>query len=240
MTDSIADRLWQFQDKAEEATRVETLTSQFLELTGDYGVKYASVTLIQGNNLDVIDGYGSFDWNWTEVYTENSFFDYDPIFISARHHKQFGYWSHMVENMTLTQEQQMVLDGARQYNICDGVTRLFYSQSGLMLLLTMQGDELDQSPEAKRLFHRGGLAFVEEGCRLLDRPQFLGPGKNILTSKQQLVVDRISRGLSHKEIANELDMAPRTVEVHSRNLRERLGVKTMEAAVAEAVRRGAI
>ncbi len=60
------------------------------------------------------------------------------------------------------------------------------------------------------------------------------PGKNILTSRQMDVVTLLGKGLSNKEIASKLHLSTRTVDMHIRNLFDRLGCNTRWDAVEKA------
>ena len=50
-----------------------------------------------------------------------------------------------------------------------------------------------------------------------------------LTEREQVVCDRITRGLRNREIAAELHISHRTVEVHRRRIFEKYGVQTAAA-----------
>lgn len=68
------------------------------------------------------------------------------------------------------------------------------------------------------------------GTHLVIRPSY------VLSRRQAQVLHYASEGLSLVEIARELGLSPKTVEVHSRFLRSHLGaVDTLAEAVARAV-----
>lgn len=56
----------------------------------------------------------------------------------------------------------------------------------------------------------------------------------ILTNRQNQILDLLSRGLSNKEIGNELKISPFTVSVHVSALLKAMGVKSRSAAAARA------
>jgi len=57
---------------------------------------------------------------------------------------------------------------------------------------------------------------------------------NRLTARERAVLDLLAEGLQHREIAERLDISPRTVEVYKARMMEKLACRTL----AEAVRIG--
>lgn len=47
-----------------------------------------------------------------------------------------------------------------------------------------------------------------------------------LTSREQMVLLRLARGQSNKEVARDLDISVRTVETHRKNIKRKLGIDT--------------
>ena len=52
-----------------------------------------------------------------------------------------------------------------------------------------------------------------------------------LTPKEQVVLSFLTDGLTSKEIAREMDVSPRTVEIHRRNILRKLEVKSTVNAI---------
>lgn len=95
-------------------------------------------------------------------------------------------------------------------------------------------------------FERSGLlSALEEGFHRLD-----GHGANAeraqeasvriagLTPREQDVLLGLARGLPNKTIAYDLDISPRTVEVHRANMMTKLGVKSLSDALRVAFAAG--
>ena len=51
----------------------------------------------------------------------------------------------------------------------------------------------------------------------------------LLTARERTVCEKITRGLRNREIANELQISPRTVEVHRKNIFQKYGVPNAAA-----------
>ena len=65
-------------------------------------------------------------------------------------------------------------------------------------------------------------------------------GDSVLSPREREVLRLIADGLTDRQIAESLAVAPATARTHTRNLLEKLGARTRAQAVAEAVRRGEI
>jgi LuxR family transcriptional regulator of spore coat protein len=59
-----------------------------------------------------------------------------------------------------------------------------------------------------------------------------------LTEREQLVLVLVSRGYSAKEVAQELRIAPRTVEKHIDHVRLKIRARNRTHMVAQAISRG--
>ena len=61
-----------------------------------------------------------------------------------------------------------------------------------------------------------------------------------LTQREQEVVQAVAKGLSNKEIAETLELSPRTVEAHLNHAYKKLGVGSRTEAAIQAVRLGLV
>jgi two-component system response regulator FixJ len=55
---------------------------------------------------------------------------------------------------------------------------------------------------------------------------------DLLTARERQILDAIARGLSSKEIATELDLSHRTVEMHRARIMRRLGARRISEVIA--------
>ncbi|MBV9932184.1 MAG: response regulator transcription factor [Alphaproteobacteria bacterium] len=53
-----------------------------------------------------------------------------------------------------------------------------------------------------------------------------------LTARERQILDAVARGLSNKEIASELDLSHRTIEMHRARMMRRLGARRISEAIA--------
>jgi len=73
---------------------------------------------------------------------------------------------------------------------------------------------------------------------LIENPIKQDTGK--LTTREQLVLSHIAKGLSSKEIAKELAISFRTVEAHRRNIKSKLKIDTLAELIRYAVNYGLV
>lgn len=64
--------------------------------------------------------------------------------------------------------------------------------------------------------------------------------KSILTDQEKRVVIRIAKGMTTKEIAQELTVSSRTVDAHRRNILEKLRLKNVTSMLAYAIKHNLI
>lgn len=76
-----------------------------------------------------------------------------------------------------------------------------------------------------RLLHRNKLTEVP------------GDGTNALTLREVQVLESLKSGKTSKEIAYELHLSPRTVDIHRANIKRKLGFKTGMEVIAYALSR---
>lgn len=61
---------------------------------------------------------------------------------------------------------------------------------------------------------------------------------SVLTGREREVLDRLVEGMTNKEIASDLSISARTVEIHRANLMEKLGAESLSAALKTAFAAG--
>ena len=61
-----------------------------------------------------------------------------------------------------------------------------------------------------------------------------------LTTREQVILSYVARGLSSKEVARKLDISFRTVDAHRRNIKAKLNIDNLAELVRYAVNHGLI
>jgi DNA-binding NarL/FixJ family response regulator len=99
---------------------------------------------------------------------------------------------------------------------------------------------LKRSPPHKLLeaiteLHEGGAPMSSTIARKIASSFYTSPSASneldVLTSREREILDRLAKGHSHKEVANELFISPTTVRKHIFNIYEKLQVHSKIEAV---------
>ncbi len=76
-----------------------------------------------------------------------------------------------------------------------------------------------------------GFPLLERSAGTRDRATEAAVRLNVLTPREREVLDGLAKGLPNKTIAYDLDISPRTVEIHRANVMSKLGVRSLSEAL---------
>ncbi len=89
---------------------------------------------------------------------------------------------------------------------------------------------------AIKAVNSGGIYYSPEIADVLMNKPVLPT--DALTEREQVILGMLAQGLSSKASASKLNISPRTVETHRRNIKKKLGLKTMSALIRCAIDSG--
>lgn len=233
---TLTDKLIDFEIAANECRNVQELGLEFQKLVSQYGAAASNANVIVGADKYLDRGFGCYPEAWTQRYQEQNYVGQDPVLSSIRRYGTVGYWEEHLKRADISKSGAQVMGEAADFGLKDGYTRPVRALNGSVFLLCLYGERLDHSKEAQAIFRMAGNVFVEEGARLISKMKITGTGPD-LTSRQQEILKLRSNGWPYKEIAAEVGISPRTVEVHIRDARERLGAKSTSEAIKMATER---
>ena len=227
MSEDLGYRLWDFLRNAGGCSSIDELDARFHNLLTPHGVTSSGVAVINRPHQMIQDGFGLIHEEWSQIYMSHNYLPFDPIFRSAAYRGTSGYWKNHLDGMIVSTKGDQVMADARTFGICDGYTKFMSSSdSGGVFLLCLQGELLDDSPEAELMIETASQRYINIALALLSRPLTEVVNPDILLTKQQRkVIELLSQGFSQKEVAVKLGISPRTVEKHVKDLKERLGAQ---------------
>lgn len=86
---------------------------------------------------------------------------------------------------------------------------------------------------AIRAVHSGGVYYSPSVAdALVNKP---ASPTDSLTDREQIILGMLAQGLSSKASAAQLNISPRTVETHRRNIKKKLGLNSMPALIRCAI-----
>jgi LuxR family quorum sensing-dependent transcriptional regulator len=150
--------------------------------------------------------------------------------------RPFG-WSDIAKSRPLTERELHIMNEAREYGGHDGFVTPIRNLDGSMGNVTLFARKCDLSEDARTALHIMSLYFGGAAHRL-QQGERSAPVK--LPDRERDIVAYLARGFTQAEIAEKLDLSPRTVETLVQRSRSRFGVTTTAQLCVEAVRQGAI
>jgi DNA-binding NarL/FixJ family response regulator len=108
--------------------------------------------------------------------------------------------------------------------------------------------QLEQLHDAINVLADGGTSItpvlathlLAEFARASPPPRTSGPGLEQLTTREREILEYVAAGWRNQEIAGHLSIAVNTVQVHLRNILEKLDLRNRQQAAAFAAREGLI
>jgi two-component system response regulator FixJ len=105
---------------------------------------------------------------------------------------------------------------------CDVPTAVHIIKSGAIDVF-----DLNQSDDELLLAVQKAFAVLPERIRRADLHKMARERIEVLTPRELTVLKRIARGMLSKQIAHEMDLSVRTVEMHRSHILRRLNVRSM-------------
>jgi DNA-binding NarL/FixJ family response regulator len=94
---------------------------------------------------------------------------------------------------------------------------------------------VDALLQNKTFFTRAASEVLHH--RLQNQARGTGSGSNLLTNREQEVMQLLAEGSSNKEVATKLDLSTRTVESHRASIMKKLRCRSMADLVRFAIRK---
>lgn len=111
--------------------------------------------------------------------------------------------------------------------------------AGAKAYLSKALDDSDDIIQAIERVLEGGVYYGKKTSEILLSEMFVSKGKK-LSLKEIEIIKHIANGLVYKEIADKMNISPRTVETHRKNIMEKLGVDTNAHIIRYAIKNGII
>ncbi|KUJ80725.1 LuxR family transcriptional regulator [Ruegeria marisrubri] len=218
----------------------ETSAGEFLDTICDQlGFDYASYAVMNSVQGDV-QGYANYPDEWKLHYARQGFHNVDPTLYRSSQSVAPVDWGRFNHDNKFN----AVFRDASDFGITDrGLTIPIRGPYGECGLLSLTRDCSDNEWEAQKKNFMGELQMAAVHLHdsvmrsgLLGKALYLPP----LSSREKEILQWVAEGKSQQDIGDILCISHRTVEVHVRSGREKLGALTTPQAIGRAIGLGLI
>lgn len=179
---------------------------------------------------------------WQDHYEQQKYYQIDPVTTHALNSVRPIVWDE-IERKTPAIKQ--LFSEAIQFKMGHGITVPIHGHSGEQALLSLAREKpIPKNPEQRIPMIQYAQYFtplVHEAIarRVASQQGKTTPGKR-LTKREKHCLSLAADGMTTNEIAEQLNLAARTVVFHLSNAAQKLGTRGRQDAIAQAVAHGEI
>lgn len=213
---------------------IERLLRQILDQYGFPCFAYLSFTP-RGDEDDAL-AMTTYPSSWVERYCANRYDRIDPVIARSVATTLPFAWSVDRFDAGLTNRQKGLLEEASEFNIRRGVTIPIHDRQGKVATLTLAACNSRPAFEAQveKYRHQLHLIAIYLYAQLRDvTPSPTSPLRPYLTQRERVCLQWAARGKSALDTAEIINVSRRTVVFHTQNAKRKLGVATVQQAVAK-------
>ncbi|WP_244914833.1 helix-turn-helix transcriptional regulator [Rhizobium sullae] len=174
---------------------------------------------------------------WFERYLRNNYIHRDPVVDLVRQNDKPIIWSKAIDHRGLAPKARQIMKEAAQFGLVDGLTIPLHSTAGLDGVFSVSGPRLDISTEENNLLR---IVAASAFARLLDLKGIKNKIRKpvAVTRSESECLAWCVAGKTDLEIGRITGRSQRTVQIHLRNLQQKLQAKNRAQLIAEAFRQG--
>jgi LuxR family transcriptional activator of conjugal transfer of Ti plasmids len=175
--------------------------------------------------------------SWVEQYRANRYDRIDPVIARSIITTLPFAWSADRFETTLTNKQKWLLEEASEFGIRHGVTIPIHDRQGKVATLTLAAcdtrSEFDVRVEQYRHELHLLAIYLHAQLRNATPAPITPPLRPCLTQRERSCLQWAARGKSASDTAEIIHISRRTVVFHTENAKRKLGVATVQQAVAK-------
>lgn len=230
-----------FVDATRWVKSPERLCDLFIEAMTHLGYDRVNFSVFHDRELPAeAQGFGiisTYPTDWQRHYIDEKFQSIDPVVRFAVGNSQPFRWRDIERVTDLSRRQVRFLREGEAAGLYNGVGIPFagpnHQIGGIALATSVAGAQHMRNLDVLAAF---GNHFYTIYKRLTGRVSAQGPALAVLTEREQDVLIRVAHGRTDVEIAQALNIQPRTVDFHLQNIFGKLRVNTRAQAVAIALK----
>jgi DNA-binding CsgD family transcriptional regulator len=219
------------------------LQACFIDYCAQSGAEHVSYhrTVRNLRRIPLIEGmqFASFPEAWVKLYTDNNWFEIDPIIATAAHVTRPFRWFQVGMLRRLGPRQLAYLDQVRAHGFTDGIAVPVFSANGTTGYFGIG------TSRGRIKVDTAGLMRLSMAChavheRSMDLDAFEDDELPVLTPREVEVMELVATGATNHEIGASLKISERTVDTLLRRVFEKLGVTDRVSASLKAVGHGLV
>lgn len=217
-------------------TDVETLIDNMCDQMGFDYASYCTSNSVQGD----VQGYANYPTAWKQHYAKRGYHHVDPTIYQSALSVAPVDWGRFTHDSKF----KTVFEDAREFGITNrGLSvpvRGPYGECGL-LSVTVKTSDTEWKSLKRHVMGELQVAAVNVHDKVM-RSGVLGEAlyRPNLSSREVEILQWVAEGKSQQDIGDILSISHRTVEVHTRSGREKLGALTTAQAIGRAISLGMI
>jgi LuxR family transcriptional regulator, activator of conjugal transfer of Ti plasmids len=218
----------------DNASEIERLLRTTLD---QYGFPcFAYLSFAQRGDDDDTLAITSYPSPWVQQYCANRYDRIDPVIARSIATTLPFAWSSDQFETDLTNKQKGFLEEAREFGIRHGVTFPIHDRQGKVATLTLAtcGSRSAFDGRVEQYRHELHLIAIYLHAQLRNvTPAPIAPIRPCLTQRERSCLQWAARGKSALDTAEIISVSRRTVVFHTENAKRKLGVATVQQAVAK-------
>jgi LuxR family transcriptional activator of conjugal transfer of Ti plasmids len=174
--------------------------------------------------------------SWVQEYCANRYDRIDPVIARSVTTTLPFSWSADRFDTRLTKKQRWLLEEASEFGIRHGVTIPIHDRQGKVATLTLADCDSRSAFDgrARKYRHQLHLIAIYLHAQLSNLiPARTSPPRPYLTQRERSCLQWAARGKSALDTAEIINVSRRTVVFHTENAKRKLGVATVQQAVAK-------
>src|ERR1700739_3501736 len=174
--------------------------------------------------------------SWVEQYCANRYERIDPVISRSLPTTLPFAWSADRSDPKLTKKQKWLLEQASEFRIQHGFTIPIHDRQGKVATLTLADCDSSSAfgARADKCRHQLHLIAIYLHAQLRNvTPAAVSPPRPCLTQRERSCLQWAARGKSALDTAKIISVSRRTVVFHTENAKRKLGVATVQQAVAK-------
>lgn len=232
--DEVFEKFVQNLQMLDSAPEIERLLRQTLDHYGFPRFAYLGFSP-RGDDDDTL-AMTTYPSSWTEQYCANRYDRIDPVIARSVTTTLPFAWSADRFDTALTKKQRWLLREASEFGIRHGVTIPIHDRRGKIATLTLADCDSRPAFDGRARKHRHQLHLIAIYLHAQLRnvmPAASSPLRPCLTPRERSCLQWAARGKSALDTAGIINVSRRTVIFHTENAKRKLGVATMQQAVAK-------